>query len=53
MASLWRRLVGSFTPQPGQPLVPELNRATTMMELTLTALALGLGVVLLIHALLS
>ncbi len=53
MRSLWRRLVGQSASHPVEPLIPELNRATTMMELTLTALALGLGVVLLIHALLN
>ncbi len=51
MRELWRRVVGSLAPHGGQPLVPEMNPATTVMELALTALALGLGVVLLIHAL--
>jgi hypothetical protein len=53
MRSLWKRLVGQSGTHPAEPLIPELNRATTLMELTLTAVALGLGVVLLIHALIS
>jgi hypothetical protein len=53
MRSLWKRLVGEPGVHPAEPLIPELNRTTTLMELALTAVALGLGVVLLIHALVS
>jgi len=51
MREFWRNLVSSVAPHRGQAIVPEPGGAATVLELLLTAVAMGLGVVLLIRAL--